>query len=134
GVRPLQLETGAVASGQDPERPQLAVNQRLNVVRTDAAPKLLGDGLCDLSIAPRAVAVGGHEVQEAGQLEDLPVGSPGEERRFFESGILVLPEQFEALSEARCCGFQRDSSLRRRRGGHERPPLCRWLLQVTLRN
>src|SRR5207253_1660249 len=62
------------------------------------------------------------EVQEARQLEDLPVGSPGEERRFFESGILVLPEQLEALSEARCCRFQRDSSLRRKRGGHEDRP------------
>src|SRR5207245_822583 len=119
----LQLEAGAVGSSEDSQRPQLAVNQRLHVVRTDAAPELLGDGLCDLSIAPRAIAAGGHEVQEAWQLEDLPVGSPCGERRIFESGILVLPEQLEALGEARWCGFQCDSSLSRKRGGHECPPL-----------
>ncbi len=96
-----QARARAVGGGEHAERPQLLLDEEADVVGADAAPEALGHDVGDLRLVALAVGGLGDEVQQLGELDDLPVRAAGEVRRVLEPRVLELAEQLDALGEAR---------------------------------
>jgi hypothetical protein len=72
----------------------------VDVLGAELAFDSLADRSGQLVVAALAVDLLGDCVQKAGELDDLPVGSAGDERRLLEAGVLVAPDQLRSLDEA----------------------------------
>ena len=97
----LELGARPVGLGDDAERPELLLDQDLNVVRTDRAAELLGHALGDRRVVATAVDLLGDEVEETRHLNGLAVGAAGDVGRLLEAGLLVLADQLDSRGEAR---------------------------------
>ena len=68
GIRPAGLE--------EPEGLQLGLDEVVDVVRADRPAEIVGNRRCDLGGVACAVEQRGDQVQQPGDLDDLPVASP----------------------------------------------------------
>ena len=95
---------------QDSERRQL-LRELEDAVAVEAAPEPLGDAFGD-RIGVAAVHLLEDEVEELGQLDDLPVRAADEVRLLLEPRALVLADQLDAVCQAQpCLGLRRAAIL-----------------------
>jgi hypothetical protein len=103
----LQPRRAAVGVREHAQRPQLLVDQELDVVAGDAAAVLLAHEVGDrVDVAP-SVARLGHEVEQLRELDDLPVRAACEVRGDLEARALELADQLDPVSALHGDGFRR---------------------------
>ncbi|MCF0091087.1 hypothetical protein B0E37_06206 [Streptomyces sp. MH192] len=109
-----------------PERVQLLLDQIADVVRAELPPEPGADPVGDGLRVADAVDRGGHEVQQPGELHDLPVPPTGDVLGCGEPRALVLAVQREPRAEPRHSralhGDDRQGARGRLLVGHGYPP------------
>ena len=103
----LELRRAAVRGREHAQRPQLLVDQELDVVAGDAPAVLLGHDVGDRLDVALPVGRLGHQVQELRELHDLAVGAAREVRGDLEARALELADQLDPVGALHGDGFRR---------------------------
>jgi hypothetical protein len=88
---------GTIGKPEQPQRQQLALDQRLNIVGADQFPEAETRVFCDFCGVPLAVDGLQYEEQQIGQLDGLAIGAADQERRFPVAGAFGLADQLDAV-------------------------------------
>ncbi len=97
----LAQVVGGRGGTDDAERGELVVDQVVDVVDADRPAEGGADQGGDVGDAPDSVEEGEHQIEQAGQLDDLPVGAAHQVLGLVEGGGLVLAEQLGARGQAK---------------------------------
>jgi len=92
-----------VRIGDHPEGQQLGGDEIADLFGSQRPAEIFADQFRDGGCAAGAVDPAGHQVQQPGHLDDLPIGTPHEGWRLAVTGVPELAEQFDAFGEPRDC-------------------------------